>query len=187
MEVLFQPCFSLASCNGAKTTRKEANLLIFRKANQEEIHLLFEQGYQEWSKNRTFEQYCIDNSQEDAFGTRYVMEKNGEIVSSTIVLKLDSINGNTVFGIGSVLTPQNHVGNGYATELLRKCINLVCEDTNIIFLYSDINPSFYEKLDFRILPLKLQKYKKSVCMVYCKLEVWNELLNCNIDLIPNYF
>lgn len=161
--------------------------MIIRQANQEEIRLLFEQGYQEWSKNRTFEQYCIDNSKEDAFGTRYVMEKNGEIVSSMIVLKLDCINGNKVYGIGSVLTPQNHIGNGYATHLLRKCVEWVSEDNNIIFLYSDINPSFYEKLDFRLLPPQLQKYEDSPCMVYCNDEVWHELSKCSIDLIPNYF
>ncbi|GAB6153986.1 hypothetical protein JCM17380_27360 [Desulfosporosinus burensis] len=161
--------------------------MIFRQVNQEEISLLFEQGYREWSKNRTFEQYCIDNSKEDAFGTRYVIEKNGEIVSSTIVLKLERINGKKAFGIGSVLTPQNHSNNGYATELLRKCVNLVYDENNIIFLYSEINPTFYEKLNFRILPLQLQRYEKSICMAYCKDEVWYELSNCNIDLIPNYF
>jgi len=161
--------------------------MIFRQADQEEISLLFKQGYQEWSKNRTFEQYCIDNSKEDALGTRYVMEKNGEIVSSTIVIRLEKINEREVYGIGSVLTPQNHRGNSYAAELLRNCLNLVYEDNNIIFLYSDINPSFYEKMNFRILPTPLQKYEKSICMVLCKDEVWYELLNCTVHLIPNYF
>lgn len=161
--------------------------MIIRQAKKEEVGLLFEQGYQEWSKNRTFEQYCMDNSKEDAFGTRYVMEKNGEIVSSMIVLKLDSINGNKVYGIGSVLTPPNHVGNGYATNLLRKCIAWLSVDNPIILLYSDINPSFYEKSNFRLLPAQLQKYDKSPCMVYCNDEVWHELSNCSIDLIPNYF
>ena len=161
--------------------------MIFRQANQEEISLLFTQGYQEWSKNRTFEQYCIDNSKEDAIGTRYVIEKNGEIVCSTIVLRLEKINQKEVFGIGSVLTPKNHRGNNYATELLKNCMNLVDGDNKIIFLYSDINPSFYERLDFKALPTPLQRYEKSLCMVHCKEEVWYELLNYNIDLIPYYF
>ena len=178
--------FSLPNYDGAKL-QEGAKLLIIREAKKEEIPLLFEQGYQAWSKNRTFIQYCIDNSKEDTFGTRYVMEKNREIVSSMIVLKFDSFNGNHVYGIGSVLTPKTHVGNGYATRLLRKCVEWVSEDKNIIFLYSDINPSFYEKLNFSLLPTHLQKYEQSPCMVYCNDEVWQKLSNSSIDLIPNYF
>lgn len=160
--------------------------MIIRKAMQTEIHSLFEQGYKEWSKNRSFEQYCIDNSKEDGFGTRYVMEKNGEIVSSTIVLELERINGRKAYGIGSVLTPQNHRGNGYAAKLISKCINLVYQNNSIIFLYSDISPTFYEKLNFKRLPLHLQRCN-TPCMAYCNDQVWNELSNSNIELIPEYF
>lgn len=161
--------------------------MLFRHAKQEEIPLLFHQGYQEWSKNRTFEQYCIDNSKEDTVGTRYVLENHGEIVCSTIVIRLETINCRQVLGIGSVLTPQNHRGNNYAAELLRNCINLVYDRSNLIFLYSDIKPSFYERMNFRMLPTSLQRYEKSLCMVFCHDKVWSELLNLTIESIPSYF
>lgn len=191
LEVHFQPCFSLISQQYAQLSlikKKEEgrNTLIIRRAKQTEISLLFEQGYKEWSKNRSFEHYCNDNSKEDRFGTRYVIEINSEIVSSTIVLELQRINGRKAYGIGSVLTPQNHRGNGYAAKLISQCINLVYEDNSIIFLYSDISPTFYEKLNFKLLPLQLQRYN-TPCMAYCNDEVWNELLYSKIDLIPHYF
>lgn len=161
--------------------------MIFRQAKSEEINSLFREGYEEWSKNRTFEQYCTDNGKEDAYGTRYIMDVNGKIVSSLILLKLRDINGKKAYGIGSVLTPKVYAGNGYATELLKNCIKQIPENDFFIFLYSDINPSFYEKFNFRILPAQLQKYEKSTCMAYCKDNIWNELLNSSAKVIPDYF
>ncbi|MDF2989184.1 MAG: hypothetical protein K0R50_4694 [Eubacterium sp.] len=160
--------------------------MIFREVRPEEILLLFEEGYKEWSKNRTFEQYYIDNGKEDSYGTRYVIEMDGEIVSSTIVLMLKPFNGRKVYGFGSVLTPKRYAGNGYATELLNNCIKLIRKDA-AIFLFSDINPVFYEKFGFRILPPQLQKKEKSVCMVYCSGEIWEELLTSSKDKLPDYF
>ncbi len=160
--------------------------MIFRQAKPEEILSLFEEGYKEWSKNRTFEQYCIDNGKEDNYGTRYVIEVDLQIVSSTIVLKLKEFNGRKVYGFGSVLTPKIYAGNGYATELLNNCIKLIQGDA-VIFLFSDINPAFYEKFGFRILPPQLQKKEKSVCMAYCTDGIWEEILASSIDKLPGYF
>lgn len=161
--------------------------MIFRQTQLQEINLIFREGYKEWSKNRTFEQYCIDNGKEDAYGTRYVIDVNDEIVSSLILLRLKDINWKRGYGIGSVLTPKIHAGNGYATELLKNCIKQIDQDNSFIFLYSDINPAFYEKLNFRILPPQLQKYEKSICMANCKEDIWNELITDSIDMIPDYF
>ncbi|MDR3543577.1 MAG: GNAT family N-acetyltransferase [Desulfosporosinus sp.] len=160
--------------------------MIFRQALPQEINFIFSEGYKEWSKNRTFEQYCTDNSKEDVYGTRYVLDVNNEIVSSLIILKLKDIVGKKAYGIGSVLTPKIHAGKGYATVLLKNCMPNGKEDS-LVFLYSDINPKFYKRFNFKILPSKFQRYEKSVCMVYCEDLSWNELLNCSIDSIPNYF
>lgn len=67
--------------------------MIFRKAREEEKNLLFEQGYAEWSKNRSFEQYCSDNRKEDAYGTRYVLDEKGDILCSAILLKFNDSMG----------------------------------------------------------------------------------------------
>lgn len=161
--------------------------MLFRQAAKEEIPFLFQEGYKEWRKNRTFEQYCLDNSKDDAIGTRYVMEENGQIVSSAVLLRLKSIPGKNVYGLGSILTSKIHRGKGYGIELIKKCMRLIPDDNTIIFLYSDINPAYYEKFGFQILPKELQKYEKSVCMAYCNEWVWNELINADADSIPNYF
>ncbi|QDR79935.1 GNAT family N-acetyltransferase [Sporomusa termitida] len=161
--------------------------MLFRQAAKAEIPFLFQEGYKEWSKSRTFEQYCIDNSKDDAIGTRYVIEESGQILSSAVLMRLNSIKGKDVYGLGSILTSKNHRGKGYGSELVKKCINLIPNNNIIIFLYSDINPSYYEKLGFQILPKELQKYENSVCMAYCNEFVWPELINAGVDVIPNYF
>ena len=160
--------------------------MIFRQALPQEINLIFSEGYKEWSKNRTFEQYCSDNAKEDVYGTRYVLDVDNEIVSSLIILKLKDVVGKKAYGIGSVLTPKIYAGQGYATELLKNCIQKE-KEASFIFLFSDINPEFYKRFNFKILPSQFQRYPKSLCMVYCNDVSWNELLNCSIDSIPSYF
>jgi len=161
--------------------------MIFRQSKQEELDQLFRKGYTVWSRNRTFEQYSTDNSKEDAYGTRYVLEDNGEVVSSLILLNLKSIKGRKIYGIGSVLTPPIYKHKGYATELLRNCIEQINTDDALTFLYSEVHPSFYERFNFRVLPPNLQKDAESICMVLCDDDMWRELLNSHIELIPDHF
>ncbi|AFA48375.1 GNAT family N-acetyltransferase [Acetobacterium woodii] len=167
--------------------KKRSMNITFRPAKLQEREILFREGYREWPKNRTFEEYCSDNAKEDEYGIRYIMAIDDEILSSVILLELKSIMGKKVYGIGSVLTPQNHTGKGYATTLLRKCLQQIENNDPLIFLYSDINPAFYQRLSFRILPLEFQKVKKSTCMVRCRDENWEALLKSSVALIPDYF
>lgn len=161
--------------------------MIFRRSKQEEMNGLFQEGYQVWSRNRTFEQYCMDNGKEDAYGIRYVIEEKGEIVSSLILLSLKEIKGRKVYGIGSVLTPSIHKHKGYATELIKSCLEQINEKDAMTFLYSEITPSFYERFHFRALPENLQKDSGSICMVLCDDIMWEELHNMSIDMIPDHF
>lgn len=162
--------------------------MTIREATQPERELLFKKAHQVWHKNRTLAEYIRDNSKEDAFGTRYIIDRGGEIVSSLIILRLGAIIGKKVYGIGSVLTPKPHTGKGYATILLKNCLKEIEKDGDaLIFLYSDINPDFYKRLGFRLLPKELQKTPKSPCMVRCGEQNWNTLINGSIDQIPEYF
>ena len=167
--------------------KKRSLNITFRPAKLQEREILFREGYREWPKNRTFEEYCSDNAKEDEYGIRYIMAIDDEILSSTILLELKSIMGKKVYGIGSVLTPQNHAGKGYATALLRKCLQQIDNNDTFVFLYSDIKPAFYQRLGFRILPLEFQKVKKSTCMVKCCDKNWEALLKSSVALIPDYF
>ena len=161
--------------------------MIFRQAQPGERELLFREGYKEWPKNRTYEQYCADNAKEDAYGTRFILEDNGEIISSLILLTLKDVAGRKAYGIGSVLTPKPHAGKGYATELLNTCLRREVPEGAFLFLFSDINPDFYKRLNFRVLPSPYQRYEKSPCMVYCTDNNWSALLNSPSESLPSYF
>lgn len=161
--------------------------MLIREAAPHERDELFLEGYKVWSKNRTFEQYCVDNSKEDACGTRYVMDQDGKILSSLILLRLKEIWGCKVYGFGSVLTSAEYTGKGYATSLIKYCIENITEENSILFLYSEINPVFYERFGFKALPPHLQKDSKAVCMALCSGKMWVRLLNAPAALIPDYF
>ncbi len=158
----------------------------FRQALPHETELLFIEGYKQWPKNRSFEQYCADNAKEDAYGKRYVLDADGRLVSSLILLDLKEVAGKKAYGIGSVLTPKEHGGKGFATKLLNYCINLIAEDA-YLFLFSDIDPAFYVRLGFTPLPPQMQKYPKSVCMVYCSEENRKALDTQPLQSLPDYF
>lgn len=162
--------------------------MIFRAVKKEELDYIFKLGYKVWSKNRTFEKYCLDNGKEDEFGTRYALEENGEIVTSIILLKFKPIEGISAYGIGSFVTPEKFRGKGYGQALLQKTIGTVYkENQSVIFLHSDLEPSFYEKYGFKVLPDKFQKYGKSVYMAYCSKEIWNKIIVLDANQLPKYF
>ncbi|WKY48139.1 ADP-ribosylglycohydrolase family protein [Eubacteriaceae bacterium ES3] len=162
--------------------------LVVREAYQDEINKIIKEGYKHFPKDRSLEEYMSDNSQEDAYGNRYVLENKGEILCSLIILRLKSIAGLPVFGIGSLITHDNLTGKGYATTLLKTCISQIeIKSDGYIFLYSDIRPEFYQKLFFKILPQTLQKIEKSTCMVRCGEANWEKLLSVSCESIPEYF
>lgn len=161
--------------------------MVIREVKQKEIKPLLEAGYKIWHKGRTFEEYYKDNKEEDAHGTRYVLEENGSMVSSLILLRIGKLFGCNAYGIGSVLTDKAHNGRGYATSLINFCIGKLHKEDYILFLYSEIEPAFYERFHFRVLPERLQKKEGSFCMVSCTEKVWEDILQAGIESIPDYF
>ena len=103
------------------------------------------------------------------------------------MLNLQSIKSRKIYSIGSVLTPLIYKHKGYATELLKNCIEQINTDDALTFLYSEVHPSFYERFNFRVLPPNLQKDAESICMALCDDDMWRELLNSHIELIPDHF
>lgn len=161
--------------------------MIFRQSNIEETDPILREGYKVWHKDRTYEKYRAENVKEDAYGTRYVIEDNEQVVCSLILLELKSIDGKKAYGIGSVLTPPDHKHKGYATKLLGNCIRLINIREAMIFLYSEVAPAFYERFGFRTLPPDLQKETDSICMVLCGDDMWHVLIQSGIACIPGHF
>ena len=160
--------------------------MIFREARESEITYILKEGCSVWHKGRTWEQYFADNHKEDAFGTRYVVEDGGRIVSSLILLRLGKLFDRNMLGIGSVITPPEFRHKGYAAELLEKTMHLV-EDGDVVFLYSEVPPPFYERFGFRVLPANMQKDPDSICMARCEDPILEQLLEGGITLLPDHF
>lgn len=160
--------------------------MIFREACESEIACILKEGYAVWHKGKTWEQYFADNHKEDAYGTRYVIEDGGRIVSSLILLRLGKLFDRNMLGIGSVITPPEFRHRGYAAELLENSLRPV-GDCDAVFLYSEVPPPFYERFGFRVLPANMQKDPDSICMARCEDPVLEKLLEGGITLIPDHF
>jgi GNAT superfamily N-acetyltransferase len=167
--------------------KRKFGCMLIREAKPKEVKSLLEAGYKLWNKGRTFEEYYKDNTREDSYGTRYVLEENGAVVSSLILLRLGQKFNCDTYGIGSVFTDKAHAGKGYATILINSCIGKLHKEDCIIFLYSEIEPAFYERLHFRVLPDRLQKKPGCYCMASCSEAVWDQIIQSDIDSIPDYF
>ena len=76
--------------------------------------------------------------------------------------------------------------NGYASNLLKYVVDNLKTDANGIFLYSDIDISFYEKHGFEEIPQELQLYKESRCMYLKELEAHTFREDISL-VIPEYF
>lgn len=159
----------------------------FRQAEPEEFQQILRDGYAAWPKGRTFDRYCADNRKEEAYGTRFVLENDGRIVSSLIYLRLPDGETGRRYGIGSVVTSPEYRGNGYASVMVGRCLRLADPETDIVMLYSDIDPAFYGHLGFRALPEALQKKPGSVCMAFCCDRLREDLFRCPPESIPDYF
>lgn len=166
-----------------------------RKLDKSEYPKVYQAGYKEWPKGRTFEQYVKDNQKEEAYGTRYgYVNSENKLIASLIVLSLTvkTANGEVlpIFGLGSIVVDEQYQGNGYGKAMITECLRLIETDNNhaVFMLYSEINPSYYNKFGFHPLPKKLQKYEAGCCMVRCNEKTLLPLLSVlTVDNLPAYF
>jgi len=136
-----------------------------RKAKQIEFDQIYMMGFDVWAEGGK-DEYLTEcrTSQKYARGSWYVLEnEDDKLVSSLIVYDF----GQNQYGIGSIATPKELRKQGYASALIsdviREIENISAEAT--IFLYSDIEPEFYERFDFVKVPTSAQRYKTTTCMV----------------------
>ncbi|WP_141430628.1 GNAT family N-acetyltransferase [Bacillus sp. 03113] len=167
--------------------------MFFREATADEIEYIYQMGYIEWAKGRTFEQYVKDNQKEEDFGTRYVyVDQNNKIIGSMIVLSLEIQLFNQkhpLHGLGSIVINRDYQKMGYGKEMIKECISMFekQEENASFILYSDISPHYYHQFNFRELPKNQQRYPKSICMISCNDTTYYEISKLPINLIPSYF
>ena len=156
----------------------------FRKANPAEMDQIFLMGIDVWSDGASENDYLngCRSSAKYKRGVWYILTEENKLLSSLIVYDF----GDEKFGIGSIATSSFFRKQGYASELIKHIINEIerGHSNRTIFLYSDIQPEFYEKFGFCKLKPEAQRYKTTTCMAYGK---ESEAFIKGTSLAPDYF
>ena len=115
-----------------------------------------------WAGDRNFADYAAEFGALSAsgFGRRRFrtlgLSLDGELVASCKRYQRELRCGERTFraaGIGAVFTPEAERGRGYATALLGALLDAErASGTDLVYLFSDIHPAFYERLGFVQLP-----------------------------------
>ena len=152
---------------------------------------IFMMGFDTWADGQDEESYiesCL-KSPKYPKGKWYVLEDQGVLVSTLITYPLLPHPECPAIGIGSIATHPTHRKRGHAAQLIREVINETEGNSPVrtFFLYSDIDPAYYEQFGFVALPPQLQPKKTSVCMIKCQADRLQTLLEAPEFLVPGYF
>ena len=111
----------------------------------DDIYLM---GYDAWGDGETQAEYLniCSSSPKYARGRWYVLANGDErLVSSLITYKLAP----DVFGLGSIATLPGLRRQGLAARLIEGVLHAMKDEgAKAVFLFSDIDPQYYEKLGF---------------------------------------
>jgi predicted N-acetyltransferase YhbS len=137
----------------------------FRKATPDDFPSIFRMSFDVWGQG-SLEDYFEEcqTSPKYARGVWYVLEaEDGDLVSSLIVYQLSA----GQYGIGSIATPLPLRRQGYASKLVSEILEHIEQESPgaVIFLYSDIDPAFYERFKFQQIPKSAQRDPTTTCMV----------------------
>lgn len=167
--------------------------MIFRKIAPNETTPVYQMGYNEWSKGRTYEQYVKENQKEEDKGTRYVLlDSSNNLIGSLILISYEIPLAHqtlSVYGLGSFVIIPEKRGMGYGKTMLETCFSTIEKQaqSSVFLLYSDIDPSFYYTFGFKELPAHQQRYTKSVCMLRAEPSVFDTVSKLPVHKIPAYF
>lgn len=166
--------------------------MFFREIKPYEFEHVYEMGYKEWKKGRTYEQYVKENQKEEKNGTRFALvDDQNKIIGSLIVITFEiRISDQTLplYGLGSFVIGPEERGKGYGKRMLEACLTSFDQSPNSSFmLYSDIHPSFYHSFGFKELPQHLQRYKKSIAMIRAQEPCYLAICQLPVTSIPTYF
>jgi GNAT superfamily N-acetyltransferase len=136
-----------------------------RRVYPEDMREILSFGHEAWGKDKSLDEFleAAQANSDTRRGEWYLFE-NPEGVSCSGLNTLRFQRG--LVGFASLATKQEERGKGYALLLMRAAMELLsCEAPNGRFLlYSEIAPTAYERLGFRVLPEELQYFKPAVAM-----------------------
>lgn len=166
--------------------------VILKEPDITDMDQIYMMGADVWGKDQQKNEYLNEckNSIKYKSGQWFALYSENKLLSSLLVHRFDSHGDFNLCGLGSIATALNYRNKGYGSLIIKKIIKfLSCsENVNIIFLYSDIDASFYENLGFIRIPKNLQKYDDSDCMAWVGSDLsLNNFLDDFDDFIPSYF
>ncbi len=150
-----------------------------RTAETNDYRQIFLMGFDEWAEDELEHSYLAQchASQKYQQGRWYVLEHEAELVASLIVYRQGYDLPENCVGIGSVATEPSKRRNGYASFLIAAvCDKMREQEISAIYLHSDIDREFYEKLGFVCFSSEFSK-----CMINCF-----GVLPAS-DKVPSYF
>lgn len=122
-----------------------------RPAAKKDMPDIYRMGFDVWGELSSMSAYldACENSEKYKLGKWFCLEDNKLLLSSLIIYR-DCLGLDKGYcGLGSIATVPELRKNGFATRLIEQCIqSLRQEGVTGVYLFSDITPSFYEKLGF---------------------------------------
>jgi predicted N-acetyltransferase YhbS len=141
-------------------------LLRVRLAHPSEMDDIYLMGFDVWGEGESQAEYlnACSSSPKYARGRWYVLaDDEGRLASSLITYRLAP----DTFGLGSIATAGALRRQGLAARLIDGVLRAMKRDgARAVFLHSDIDQRYYEKLGFEPLPDLYQIKKGTVCMVW---------------------
>jgi predicted N-acetyltransferase YhbS len=122
-----------------------------RKPQATEYEAIYLMGFDVWAEGDSEAEYVQGCSESTKYksGTWYVLASNSTLMASLIVYESGFKLPKNFCGIGSVATAIEHRHKGYASYLVKGvCEKLQAIGYTGVFLHSDIDPMFYERLGF---------------------------------------
>jgi ribosomal protein S18 acetylase RimI-like enzyme len=142
-----------------------SDIKIVRSPNREEYDTLYLMGYDVWGggvPKGEFLKECRESPKYQRGEWMVLDTVQDGIASSLLIHKFES----GIFGIGSIATQLASRNKGHASLLIAKVVDLLenARRAQVIYLYSDVNPAFYERFGFSVLSQEYQTHSGSVCM-----------------------
>ena len=127
-------------------------MMTLRTADTHELDDIYLMGFDVWGGSASVDEYlaCCNKSNKYQKGTWYVLIEHQKILSSLIVYQGVFGLEDGSCGLGSVATPPELRGKGYASKLINMIKNelLLNQNNMVLFLHSDIDKTFYRRLGF---------------------------------------
>jgi predicted acetyltransferase len=127
-------------------------MMEIRLAKSEEMDAIYKMGCDAWSDGASKQAYldACRASKKYAAGKWYVLSDGARLISSLIVYESGFGIPPDYCGIGSIATDPQMRRKGYANKLIAEICSILRGRCKGIYLHSDINPLFYERLGFSV-------------------------------------